>query len=188
MMAGFADEDEELWSSISLNSVVFENLPVEADGDGIANKLDVKDGEGTDGGVVTPRGSSPRKFSLTLGLWTAEHRRAFEAVLPLIGARAGKTRTQPVVVTYPALNMCGITRAWIERASIPKGDGKGIFELQLECVEALPPKPAAKKTANAAGAKGSGAVADGNRARPADLPVSLLRNDLIPPRVPNIEP
>jgi hypothetical protein len=157
-MAEFADEDIDMWSSIGFNAIEFTNLPIQVKGAGVDNKLDVKDAQGSDGGSVTPRGSSPRKFTITMELWQDHHRRALGALLPLIAARPGKTRPQPVIITYPSLSLVGILEAWVDKMSLPEGDERGIFAVTLDCIEFLKPKPAAKKVASPNSFKGSSVI------------------------------
>lgn len=179
MDQGFADDDEDFLDMISFNEIEFYQLPVIVTGDGIDNKLDVKDVKGADGTNITPRGSSARKFRIEMEMFRAEHKRAFMALLPLVGARYSKTRAQPVIITYPTLAWVNIAAAWVDKMSIPKGDGKGSFSVSLECIEHLVPKAAGKKTAKATKKSGS-RVIDETRGLTSDTTGRKIDLDNVP--------
>jgi hypothetical protein len=117
-------------------------------------KVDKKNGAGLDGATLTWHGFEPPEISIKLLLWTAEHWREWQEILPVILPRPGKPPANPFAIDHPALTAYGITQVMVTKISLPEKAGQhGVMRVTITCEHWVKVKNAGTSTpTSAAGA------------------------------------
>lgn len=120
----------------------------------VSRKLDVKQSAGSSGATLTDLGLEPARFEVMVTLWTSEHLRDWENVLPYVFPSYGKT-PRAVDVIHPALTLAGIRRAYVESTGVlQQGQTPGTWECRISCVEWRPTTPVGVHTPTSSKSKG----------------------------------
>jgi hypothetical protein len=95
-------------------------------GKGFAQKLQRDSAAGTHGHKVKQLGIQPAKFTITVRMWTEDHLRAFERLVPLLKSQRYKVETTSTAVGYTG-TVAGATNAGFTSASAATGNEQGTF-------------------------------------------------------------
>jgi hypothetical protein len=134
----FWDDSPDEWDFITINGVT---LPLASDPDGeIGRKLDVKYRAGADGGTITDKGLEACKIKIGVLLWTRDHLRAWDALLPVLGPRKRLRDRAPLAVYHPVLEQIEVRRIYVESVSaLKRGSTIGTREATITAHEYAPP-------------------------------------------------
>lgn len=164
----FWGDNPDAWDTLSLAG---EEIPGIVDLDGeISQKMDAAAPKGSVGQRWEWSGRDIPRLTITVVMWTAEHWKAYKALLPKIMP----TEQQPegIDAAHPVLRLYKITTLVIHSVSFPKSQGQDAKGRQIKTVtiKAGQYRPVTKKVAGA-GTGGTGAAANAVLATPvaADL-------------------
>ena len=111
------------------------------DNDGRQFKYDTKDAPGTQGAVITYRGSRPSKGKFKFSFWTANQIAAFDAnILPLFQIDGTKKTPLPVDVLQVLLASVDIFAVTTEVLKGYEHEGQGLWSFTIDWLEYAPPK------------------------------------------------
>ena len=149
-------QGQDQWDRLLMADNIWPGL-AEISGSGVKRRMDVKKTKGKDGGTLKDNGMDPAKINISLRLWTAEHWKKFNELLPLIHPkRKGGSRT-PTEIVHPQCNALGISTIYISQISFPELDrSSGVMTVSMSAIEWMPAPAPVKRAAGTAGGKATG--------------------------------
>lgn len=148
-------EQPAVWDTCQIGDTVLPGVcTVEVDR---SQKIDVREGAGSDGATETDRGAAPAKVKITCKYGWASRQpiplneddphalaeAAIQSLMPVPGKTSGSTR-KPKAIIHPMARLMKVKGIKIEKISSPKSLGKQMFSFTIEAVEFF---PAPKKNA-----------------------------------------
>lgn len=111
------------------------------DSDGRPYKFDVKDSPGTQGAVITYRGSRPSKGKFKFSFWTAKQITDFDTnILPLFQIDGTKKAPKPIDVLQVLLASIDVFSVTTETLHGYEHEGQGLWSFSIDWLEYAPPK------------------------------------------------
>jgi hypothetical protein len=159
-----------LWQTAWLGGVQLPGLVNVDLGDGPGRKWDIKSPPGTDGAVYTDQGFEGAPVTLTVTLWTPDHWKAWQALLPGILPKPGKGTKKPPApraLVHPDANALGVTGVIVLNVSGLKSAGPGMKQATIKAAQWVKPKKAAIYTPNATLQVETAAATEGAPAAPS---------------------
>lgn len=108
---------------------------------------DKKKGKGSQGASLTTTTFPPAEGQITFQLWLARHFTEWEQFLPLLKYNPAKTSTNDAAdaldIFHPALVFVDVGSVVTHFISPPYHRGRGLYEIEVDFVEWLPPPPVA---------------------------------------------
>lgn len=128
------------WDQITLGGVAFGGLAA-VSGDAFKRKIDARRAPGSDGARLVDKGYDLVDLTITLTAWEPEHALQIQRLVQLLAPRGQRGRGLAVNVSHPALAFAGITRVYVQSASIPSPNN-GMLTWTIKCSEYRDPPPA----------------------------------------------
>ncbi len=122
---------------------------------------DVKRGKGTKGGTVTLTQLPPAKGTATFSLWLTEHFSAWATFRRKFKYDPTKKTANAVDIYHPWLADLDIISVVTESIGLIEHQGKGLYTIEVELLEYLPPPKASATSTPDGSKKGNGVGAEG---------------------------
>jgi hypothetical protein len=144
-----------LWDTVWLDDVEFPGkVDVRA---AVARRVEARKARGRDGAQLTDQGLEPATVTLTFTAWKSDHFEALRDLIPRFAARQRLRDRKPLDIYHPALAPLGIARVYVTKVgNIVPGSTRGTWEMEVECMEYMPPPRRSVTRTVAATANGGG--------------------------------
>jgi hypothetical protein len=148
---GGSPSEMATWNAIDMGGVPFENTKIEISGTPTV-KWDVKPTPATDGASMHDQGYVPAHVSISVLIWNRSLFLSLQDLIKVAKVKPGKTRSVPIDILHPHLELYGLRRFVIEGTPLLRDAGPQMKTATFTCIEyfAQPKKHAAKETAGVA--------------------------------------